>query len=106
MVAGHLQQKKGYWYMVLNLYDEQGKRKSKWIATHLPVQGYKHRAEEMLLQTRQQYADSREGSELLFADYMLQWLEKLRGHWLWLPVLLSLFYGLRRVKYWACNGKV
>lgn len=37
MVAGHLQQKKGYWYMVLNLYDEQGKRKSKWIATHLPV---------------------------------------------------------------------
>ena len=78
MVAGHLQQKKGYWYMVLNLYDEQGKRKSKWIATHLPVQGNKHRAEEVLLQTRQQYADSREGSGLLFADYMLQWLEKMK----------------------------
>lgn len=78
MVAGHLQQKKGYWYMVLNLYDEQGRRKSKWIATHLPVQGNKHRAEEMLLQTRQQYADSRESSGLLFADYMLQWLEKMK----------------------------
>ena len=49
MVAGHLQQKKGYWYIVLNLYDTEGKRKSKWIATHLPVQGNKRRAEEMLL---------------------------------------------------------
>lgn len=78
MIAGHLQRKKGYWYIVLNLYDEQGKRKPKWIATHLPVQGNKHRAEELLLQTRQQYADSRECSGLLFADYMLQWLEKMR----------------------------
>ena len=78
MVAGHLQQKKGYWYIVLNLYDTEGKRKSKWIATHLPVQGNKRRAEEMLLQARQQYADSRESSGLLFADYMLQWLEKMK----------------------------
>lgn len=81
MVAGHLQQKKGYWYMVLNLYDETGKRKTKWIATHLPVQGNKRRAEEMLLQTRQQYTDicGKPGpSELLFADYMLQWLAKMK----------------------------
>lgn len=79
MVAGHLQQKKGYWYMVLNLYDAEGKRKTKWIATHLPVQGNKRRAEEMLFRARQQYADSRESSGLLFADYMLQWLEKMRS---------------------------
>lgn len=78
MVAGHLQQKKEYWYMVLNFYDEQGKRKPKWIATHLPVQGNKRRAEELLLQTRQQYADNQGRSGLLFADYMLQWLEKMR----------------------------
>lgn len=78
MVAGHLQQKKGYWYMVLNLYDAEGKRKTKWIATHLPVQGNKRRAEELLLQTRQQYVDSQESSGLLFADYMLQWLEKMK----------------------------
>lgn len=78
MVAGHLQQKKGYWYMVLNLYDAEGKRKTKWIATHLPVQGNKRRAEELLLQTRQQYADSQESSGLLFTDYMLQWLEKMK----------------------------
>ena len=57
MVSGHLQLKKGNWYIVLNLHDETGKRAPKWIATHLPVQGNKRRAEEMLLQTRQQYTD-------------------------------------------------
>lgn len=78
MVAGHLQEKKGYWYIVLNLYDENGKRKPKWIATHLPVQKNKRKAEELLFQARHQYADSRESSGLLFSDYMLQWLEKVK----------------------------
>lgn len=49
MVSGHLQQKKGNWYIVLNLHDETGKRAPKWIATHLPVQGNKRRAEATLL---------------------------------------------------------
>ena len=79
MVAGHLQQKKGYWYMVLNLCDEAGKRKTKWIATHLPVSGNRKRAEELLFQIRHQYADSGEDSGLLFADYMLQWLGTMRA---------------------------
>lgn len=79
MVAGHLQQKKGYWYIVLNLRDENGKRKSKWIATHLPVQGNRRKAEELLLQTRAQYAnDSYNGGGLLFSDYMLQWVERMK----------------------------
>lgn len=82
MVAGHLQQKKGFWYMVLNLHDVTGKRKSKWVATHLPVQGNKRRAEELLWQVRQQYTDlygKQSASCLLFSDYMLQWLEKMNG---------------------------
>lgn len=76
MVAGHLQKKKGYWYIVLNLHDENGKRKIKWIATHLPIQGNRRRAEEMLLQARQQHTDlyGRNSDQLLFSDYMLQWL--------------------------------
>lgn len=79
MVAGHLQQRKGHWYIVLNLHDETGKRRSKWIATHLPVRGNKRRAEEMLLQARQQHTDlyHRTGpASLLFSDYMLQWLAR------------------------------
>ncbi len=78
MIAGHLQQKKGYWYIVLNLRDEQGRRKPKWIATHLPVGNNRRKAEELLFQARQRYADGREASGLLFADYMLQWLERVR----------------------------
>lgn len=65
MVSGHLQQKKGNWYIILNLHDETGKRAPKWIATHLTVQGNKRRAEEMLLQARQQYTDIY-GQHLLF----------------------------------------
>lgn len=78
MVARHLQQKKGYWYMVLSVVNEEGKRKNKWVATHLPVQGNKHRAEEMLFQARRQYVNSKESSGLLFSDYMRQWLDKMK----------------------------
>lgn len=82
MVAGHLQQKKGYWYIVLNLHDEKGKRKSKWISTHLPVEGNRRKAEKLLLEARQQHIDPYGSSSfrgLLFADYMIQWLAKMRG---------------------------
>ena len=33
MVAGHLREKKGYFYAVLNYTDAHGNRKTKWIAT-------------------------------------------------------------------------
>ncbi len=78
VVAGHLQQKKGHWYIVLDLHDEQGKRKPKWIATHLPVGNNKRKAEELLFRARQRYADGREASGFLFADYMLRWPERVR----------------------------
>lgn len=79
MVARHLQQKKEHWSIVLNLHGETGKQAPKWIATHLPVRGNKHRSEEMLLQIRQQYTDICGKTGLLFADYMLQWLAKMKG---------------------------
>ena len=40
MVAGHLQEKKGYYYAVLSYYNSAGKRKTKWISTGLPVKGW------------------------------------------------------------------
>ena len=33
MITGSLQKKKGLYYAVLNLYDDYGKRKPKWIPT-------------------------------------------------------------------------
>ena len=47
LIAGHLAVKKDYYYCVLNVV-ENGKRKPKWIATHLKVKGNKTRANDML----------------------------------------------------------
>ena len=44
MVAGHISEKKGYYYAVLNYKDYTGKRKSKWVSTGLPVKGNKRPA--------------------------------------------------------------
>ena len=37
MIAGHLQEKKGYFYAVLNYKDANNKRKTKWFPTGYPV---------------------------------------------------------------------
>lgn len=86
MVAGHLQIKKGNYYMVLNLHDEQGARKSKWLPTGIPVSGKKSQkqAEELLWETRHSYKDTvirimdagaaHMTGNMLFADYMADWL--------------------------------
>ena len=39
MIAGHLAKKNGYWYMILQLRDDAGRPKQKWLATHLKVEG-------------------------------------------------------------------
>ena len=46
MVAGHLQEKNGNYYMVLNYHGAAGKRKTKWFPTGLPVKGNKKKAEK------------------------------------------------------------
>ena len=86
MVAGHLQIKKGNYYMVLNLHDEQGNRKSKWLPTGIAASGKKSQkqAEEMLWETRHTYKDAvihtmdasvaHMTGSMLFSDYMQDWL--------------------------------
>lgn len=48
MVAGHLQEKNGYYHMVLNYVDEYGKRHTPSKSTGLTVKGNKKRAEKTL----------------------------------------------------------
>ena len=55
MVAGHLQEKQGHYYMVLSYNDASGKKRTKWKATGLPVKGNKKRAEAMLMEARQSF---------------------------------------------------
>ena len=78
MVAGHLREKGGHYYAVLNYTDYQGNRKSKWIATGLTIKGNKKRAEAILMDARrnfQEEAPERMEPKTLFADFLGQWLE-------------------------------
>ena len=50
MIAGHLQEKYGFFYIVLSYRDENGKRHTPWFPTKLPVKGNKKRAEALLLE--------------------------------------------------------
>lgn len=55
MVAGHLQEKNGYFYAVLSYKDAQGKRKTKWIPTGYLIRGNKKKAEAFLMEQRQTF---------------------------------------------------
>ena len=77
MVAGRLQVKKGYYYVVLQLQDVDGKHYSKWISTGLKEKGNKKRAEAQLVEERKKYSlmpVKNSMSDMLFTDYMLKWL--------------------------------
>ena len=80
MVAGHLQEKNGYFYIVLSYKDDAGKRKSKWIPTKLPIKGNKKKAEKMLLDARNTFVPESAPviDDMLFSDFMLNWLEIIR----------------------------
>lgn len=77
MVAGHLQEKKGYFYIVLSYKDAGGKRKTKWMQTGLPVKGNKRKAEAMLAEARNSFEEPVAVTQngILFSDFMLSWLE-------------------------------
>ena len=82
MVAGHLSEKKGYYYVVLNYKDYTGKRKSKWVSTGLPVKGNKRRAEKILADIKRDFVPEepkRIEANMLFSDYMESWLNIIKG---------------------------
>lgn len=79
MVAGHLQEKKGIFYMVLS-YSVNGKRKTKWITTGMEVKGNKKKAEELLWKTRQAFVPEQSeenvwSGELMFTEFLKIWLK-------------------------------
>lgn len=96
MITGCLQKKNGYYYAVLYLKVD-GKRKTKWIATKLPVSTTSERkAQKALDEIRMQYEHQEEAraskeameavltkngppeAQVPFADYMEKWLSSVR----------------------------
>ena len=91
MVAGHLREKDGNYYIVLSYNDENGKRKSTCHSTHLPVKGNKKRAEAMLQEARREMEEqlqcqklakrqdkSPERKPVFFTDFMNDWLSMMK----------------------------
>lgn len=83
MVSGTLALKNGYYYAVLSYRDAAGKRHQKWVSTGLPQKGNKRRAEQELIRIRSEFeippAAGELNSNMLFADYLDQWLEIVRA---------------------------
>ena len=83
MVAGHPTLKNGRYYAVLNYKNAGGQRKTKWISLGLPEKGNKRKAESELARLRAEFEPPKEAgdlsSDMLFADYLLEWLEIAKG---------------------------
>ena len=83
LVAGHLTLKNGRYYAVLNYRNAGGQRKTKWISLGLPEKGNKRKAEAELARLRAEFKPPKEvgdlSSDMLFADYLLEWLEIAKG---------------------------
>ena len=83
MVAGHLAERKGRYYAVINYNDDDGKRNTKWISLGLPVKGNKKRAETKLMEIRKTFTipslfeDFDES--MLFSDFLTEWLKIIKG---------------------------
>ena len=99
MITGSVQISKGYYYLVFNMYDEYGKRKLKWNSTGLKVENNERKnkqqrkkadtilKEELIKINAKNNFSNRENSpaqnskysNMLFCDYMLEWLENERN---------------------------
>ena len=77
MVLGHLQIKKGHYYVVLSYYDNRNKRHVKYVSTGLPEKGNKRKTEAELARIRNKFEPPQEvgelSSDMPFADYLFQW---------------------------------
>lgn len=79
MITGSLQIKKDVYYAVLNLKDEYGNRKPKWVSTGLQTKGNKRRAEEALSNIKREYElkamqSHNAEADVLFVEYLKDWL--------------------------------
>ena len=75
--------KNGRYYAVLNYRNAGGQRKTKWISLGLSEKGNKRKAEAELARLRAEFEPPKEvgdlSSDMLFADYLLEWLEIAKG---------------------------
>lgn len=112
MITGSVQINKGYYFIVFNMYNEYGKRKPEWHSTGLKVDNNERKnnqirkqAEKMLNEELVRVnaensfsnklntiAKNSKYSNMLFSDYMLEWLENIKP-----KVVRSTYIGYEQV---------
>lgn len=81
-MTASLQTKGDKYYAVLSWQDNMHRRKQKWVQTGFPVSGNnKRKAEAKMREILNEWESkiSLNGNDMLFADWMLQWLEESKG---------------------------
>ena len=90
MVAGHLRNRNGVWYVSMSYTDANGKKKSVLRSTGIPAEkGNKKKAEKALLEARKQLQEQLDRGDpdtltvqketLLFTKFLADWLEMMRS---------------------------
>ena len=112
MITGSIQINKDYYFIVFNMYNEYGKRKPEWHSTGLKVDNNERKnnqirkqAEKMLNEELVRVnaensfsnklntiAKNSKYSNMLFSDYMLEWLENIKP-----KVVQSTYIGYEQV---------
>lgn len=112
MITGSVQINKGYYFIVFNMYNEYGKRKPEWHSTGLKVDNNERKNNQIRKQAEKilneelvrvnaensfsnklnNIAKNSKYSNMLFCDYMLEWLENIK-----LKVVQSTYIGYEQV---------
>ena len=90
MVAGHLRNRNGVWYVSMSYTDAHGKKKTVLRSTGIPAEkGNKKKAEKVLLEARQALQDEldkgdpdtleKQKETMLFTVFLADWLEMMRS---------------------------
>ena len=90
MVAGHLRNRNGVWYVSMSYTDANGKKKSVLRSTGIPAEkGNKKKAEKALMEARKQLQEQLDRGDpdtltvqketLLFTKFLADWLEMMRS---------------------------
>lgn len=80
-MKGSLQIKNGIYQAVFYSKDENGKQKTIWKSTGIPAaRGNKRKAEQRMLEIREELLDCPPTKETLFVDYAKKWLRYVMGH--------------------------
>ncbi|MBQ3524546.1 MAG: site-specific integrase [Clostridia bacterium] len=79
-MTGSIQTKNGKYYAVINLIDNNGKRKQKWISTGLVIKGNKKKAEQFLREKIKEFELQKNivSVDMLFTDYIVLWLDTIK----------------------------